>query len=134
MDSIQRTIVSANLKAIIKGGLLDLSEETSVAEKYRKDLQIKTSSVRDGVTTLSGGNQQKVGAGKWLNRDPEVLCWMNRQEVSMSAKLFQRYLTGSYSSSWADEGRAVIVIWSCRNYWGSAIGSIRSVKAELPVL
>ena len=109
LDSIQRTIVSANLKAIIKGGLLDLSEETSVAEKYRKDLQIKTSSVRDGVTTLSGGNQQKVVLGKWLYPDPEVLLL---DEPTRGIDVGAKFEVYRLIFQLADEGRAVIVISS----------------------
>lgn len=109
LDSIERTIVSANLKEIVHGGLLDLDEETAVAEKYRKELLIKTPSVRDGVTTLSGGNQQKVVLGKWLYPDPDVLIMDEpTRGIDVGAK-FEIY---RLIFKLADEGRAVIVISS----------------------
>ena len=36
-------------------------------------LQVRTPSVRQEVGLLSGGNQQKVVLGKWLERTPRVL-------------------------------------------------------------
>ena len=109
LDSIQRTIVSANLKAIIKGGLLDLSEETSVAEKYRKDLQIKTSSVRDGVTTLSGGNQQKVVLAKWLLAEPKVLLL---DEPTRGIDVGAKYEIYTIIANLAAQGKSIIMISS----------------------
>jgi ribose transport system ATP-binding protein len=38
-----------------------------------KQLRIKTGSRDHAVSTLSGGNQQKVVIGKWLATDPEIL-------------------------------------------------------------
>ena len=73
LDSIRLTIVSANLKAILTGRLLDSNKELQAAEKSRKDLLIKTSSVDAGVTTLSGGNQQKVVLAKWMFNLPDIL-------------------------------------------------------------
>ena len=109
LDSIKATIVSANLRAIVRGGLLDLDEETSVANKYRKDLLIKAPSVDVGVTTLSGGNQQKVVLGKWLYPDPEVLILDEpTRGIDVGAK-FEIY---RLIFQLADEGRAVVVISS----------------------
>ncbi|MNP38795.1 Ribose import ATP-binding protein RbsA [compost metagenome] len=40
-----------------------------------KQLGIKTSSVKQEVKYLSGGNQQKVAIGKWLNADADVFIF-----------------------------------------------------------
>ncbi len=109
LDSIKATIVSANLKAIVRGGLLDLSEERAVAEKYKKDLLIKAPSVNVGVTTLSGGNQQKVVLSKWLYPDPEVLIL---DEPTRGIDVGAKYEIYRLIFKLADEGRAVIVISS----------------------
>ena len=47
-------------------------ERTLVASAIRR-LQIRTASPRASVSTLSGGNQQKVVLGKWLETSPRVL-------------------------------------------------------------
>ena len=72
-DQVRVAIVSANLPAIVKRGLIDADAEMAVAEKYRKSLRIKTPTVDVGVATLSGGNQQKVVLAKWMFPDPQVL-------------------------------------------------------------
>ena len=49
------------------GPLINLGRESAAADKQIRDVQIKTSSRAAPVTSLSGGNQQKVVIGKWLN-------------------------------------------------------------------
>ena len=47
--------------------------EREVAEKWIKSLAIKTNSHQTVVETLSGGNQQKVILGKWLEIKPKII-------------------------------------------------------------
>ena len=54
-------------------GRLNVARETSVAEGLVTSLAIKTPSLDRTPDTLSGGNQQKVAAGKWLATDPKIL-------------------------------------------------------------
>jgi len=56
-------------------GRLDVERERSVAEAFRKRLNIRTPDVEIAVGTLSGGNQQKVMLAKWLNMRPEILIF-----------------------------------------------------------
>ncbi|MGB8021272.1 MAG: multiple monosaccharide ABC transporter ATP-binding protein [Candidatus Nanopelagicales bacterium] len=109
LDSIKRTIVSANLRAIVRGGLLDFHKELEVAEGYRKSLRIKSPTVNAGVTTLSGGNQQKVVLAKWMYPEPEVLILDEpTRGIDVGAK-FEIY---KLIHALADEGKAVVVISS----------------------
>ncbi|MEA5153219.1 sugar ABC transporter ATP-binding protein [Raineyella sp.] len=55
------------------GGFLDLALRRSVADDYRKALKIRCSSVEDDITSLSGGNQQKVIVSRLLSTDPRLL-------------------------------------------------------------
>jgi ABC-type sugar transport system ATPase subunit len=48
------------------------AEDRATAQQVRS-LAIKVGGVRDDVTTLSGGNQQKVALAKWLETGPKVL-------------------------------------------------------------
>ncbi len=73
LDSIRKTVVSADLKKITTRGLLDKLKELKAAEEYRKALSIKCANADVGVNTLSGGNQQKVVLSKWLFTEPDVL-------------------------------------------------------------
>ena len=72
-DSIERNVTLANLGAVSRGGVLNMAEETRVAERYRAAMAIRTPSVFQKVVNLSGGNQQKVVLSKWLFAGPEVL-------------------------------------------------------------
>ena len=109
LDSIRTTIVSANLKAILTGKLLDSDKELQAAEKSRTDLLIKTSSVDAGVTTLSGGNQQKVVLGKWMFTLPEVLIL---DEPTRGIDVGAKYEIYRLIHKMADEGKAVILVSS----------------------
>ena len=109
LDSIRMTIVSANLKDILTGRLLDTDKELQAAEKSRTDLLIKTSSVGAGVTTLSGGNQQKVVLGKWLFTQPEVLIL---DEPTRGIDVGAKYEIYRLIHRMADQGKAVILVSS----------------------
>ena len=53
--------------------LIDARREREIAEKWIKKLAIKTNSPQTIVETLSGGNQQKVILGKWLEINPRII-------------------------------------------------------------
>jgi putative multiple sugar transport system ATP-binding protein len=74
IDDIKRNISLANLPGVSsKAGVIDAPKEILVASKYRKDLNIRCSSVFQQTVNLSGGNQQKVVLGKWLAMNPKLL-------------------------------------------------------------
>ncbi|MBI5159969.1 MAG: ATP-binding cassette domain-containing protein [Micrococcales bacterium] len=73
LDDIKRSTVSAKLSKISTAGVVDDLEEHKVAEEYRRELRVKTPTVDEGVSKLSGGNQQKVVLAKWMFTDPELL-------------------------------------------------------------
>lgn len=52
--------------------IVNKAKEKSDARKMIKDLGIKTPSENQSVALLSGGNQQKVAVGKWLNSESEI--------------------------------------------------------------
>ena len=54
-------------------GRIDKRSEARVADAVTSGLAIRTSSLHALPETLSGGNQQKVVAGKWLATEPRVL-------------------------------------------------------------
>jgi putative multiple sugar transport system ATP-binding protein len=72
-ETIQRNITLANLRDVSTSGVINEAEESKVAERYRRAMNIRTPSVFQKVMNLSGGNQQKVVLSKWLFAGPEVL-------------------------------------------------------------
>jgi putative multiple sugar transport system ATP-binding protein len=109
IDRIRTTIVSANLSGIMQHGLINLDKELHVAEKYRDDFSIKAASVNYGVTTLSGGNQQKVVLTKWLFTEPDILIL---DEPTRGIDVGAKYEIYRLIHQLADQGKAIIMISS----------------------
>ncbi len=60
---------------ISKSGIINLKREEERAEEFSKKINVKTPSIHQLVSNLSGGNQQKVVIAKLLCRDPEILIF-----------------------------------------------------------
>lgn len=60
---------------ISRQGFISLPKERAVADRYVKSLNIKTPSIRQKVNLLSGGNQQKVVIGRWLNQGSQIFIF-----------------------------------------------------------
>ncbi len=73
IQDVKENTTLANLRAIARSGVIDDNKEITVADEYRKTLNIKTPSIEQKVQNLSGGNQQKVSLAKWLFTMPKVL-------------------------------------------------------------
>jgi ABC-type sugar transport system ATPase subunit len=71
--SIADNLCMASLPAIAPRGLVSRRREKPFVDRQVGDLQIKTPDAALPVSSLSGGNQQKVVIGKWLNTDPRVM-------------------------------------------------------------
>ncbi|HOV94058.1 MAG TPA: sugar ABC transporter ATP-binding protein [Spirochaetales bacterium] len=70
---IYRNVSLASLEQFGKRGFMDEKQERQVAKNLGEKLEIKATSVHDKVSTLSGGNQQKVIVAKLLTRDMKVI-------------------------------------------------------------
>ena len=71
--SISDNLVIASLDAISTGPLVDRARETEAIKRAIARLQIKIGAPGDAVSTLSGGNQQKVVLAKWLMTNPRII-------------------------------------------------------------
>jgi rhamnose transport system ATP-binding protein len=72
-ESIERNIVLASLSRVRRHGLIAAGVSRDFAATWSQRLQIKFNRLADPVSTLSGGNQQKVVLAKWLSRQPRLL-------------------------------------------------------------
>ncbi|HET7717671.1 MAG TPA: sugar ABC transporter ATP-binding protein [Bauldia sp.] len=70
---VRQNISMAMLKALSRLGIISFRRERQLAEKYVARLAIKTPSVDQKATFLSGGNQQRVVIAKWLATNPKLL-------------------------------------------------------------
>ena len=74
-QTIRNNIILANLKGFSKGLFLDDKKIDAISEQNVKDLRIKTPSTAEVVGQLSGGNQQKVVIGKWINTEADIFIF-----------------------------------------------------------
>lgn len=70
--SILDNVALPSLKKLTRYGFMRPSRERELATKQRTDLSIK-GLITDLVSSLSGGNRQKVALARWLATDPKVL-------------------------------------------------------------
>jgi rhamnose transport system ATP-binding protein len=70
---IDHNMALASLGRLSRAGLIFRSAERRLAATWAKNLQLKYGWLSNAVSTLSGGNQQKVVLGKWLARQPSLL-------------------------------------------------------------
>jgi rhamnose transport system ATP-binding protein len=71
--SVCENITLAALRSLSRLGALDFRRERELAADYSRRLGVKAPSIRSLVSTLSGGNQQKVALGRWLVTKPVLL-------------------------------------------------------------
>jgi putative multiple sugar transport system ATP-binding protein len=109
LDDIKRSVVSAKLSKISNGPIVDFAKEHDYAERYRKSLRIKTPSVDEGVSKLSGGNQQKVVLAKWMFTDPDVLIL---DEPTRGIDVGGKFEIYGIIQQLAQQGKGVILISS----------------------
>lgn len=72
---IAANITLASLKNLtsLKGMSFSFEREKKIAAEYTRRLGVKTDDIHNSVSTLSGGNQQKVALSRWLMTEPTVL-------------------------------------------------------------
>jgi rhamnose transport system ATP-binding protein len=71
--SVQQNVALASLHRLQHAGLIRAAAERSLASDWAVRLKIRYGRLTDPVSTLSGGNQQKVVLAKWLARKPTLL-------------------------------------------------------------
>ena len=71
--SVNDNIAMVAIKKLLSHGLYNKNKARAASMEYIKKLNIKTPSGDQITGNLSGGNQQKIVVGKWLNSAPSVL-------------------------------------------------------------
>jgi ribose transport system ATP-binding protein len=90
--SVKENLTLAALDRLIRRSFLSRKKERELAERQVEDLDIKVSDMDLSVSSLSGGNQQKVVVGNWLNSQPEVMFFDEPSrgiDVNAKQQIFQ---------------------------------------------
>ena len=107
---LAENITMANVQEISRRfGVLSRSLEMEAAQRYVKDLTIRTPSLSQIVNNLSGGNQQKVVVAKWLFCDSKILIF---DEPTRGIDVGTKYAIYELIGALARDGRGIIVISS----------------------
>jgi putative multiple sugar transport system ATP-binding protein len=109
IDHIKHNVTLANLDGVSSSAVIDDLGELQVANRFRKDLAIRCSSVFQTTVNLSGGNQQKVVLSKWLFAGPNVLIL---DEPTRGIDVGAKYEIYGIINRLAEQGKAVLVISS----------------------
>lgn len=109
IQDVKQNITIANLRQISQRGVVNANAEVKVANEYKDSLNIKTPSVEQKVSNLSGGNQQKVSLGKWLFVGPEVLIL---DEPTRGIDVGAKYEIYSIMTRLVQQGMSIIMISS----------------------
>lgn len=107
-----KNISLADLKNVRKAGMLSKKKEVSLARKMIERFGIICRDTGQRISTLSGGNQQKVCFAKWYATDPDVLILdepTRGVDVNAKAQIYQ------LMDELAKAGKAIIMITSEMN-------------------
>lgn len=108
-QSICANLALGNMPAVAKRGVVQSASELALAERQIKAMRIRSSSPHQPVGELSGGNQQKVVIGRWLERDCQVLLFDEpTRGIDIGAKFDIYGLLGELTR----QGKGLVVVSS----------------------
>lgn len=108
-QSISANVALGNLAEVSRHGFIDRGAETALAQRQMQAMRIRCSGPEQPVGELSGGNQQKVVIGRWLERDCQVLLFDEpTRGIDVGAKFDIYGLFGELSR----QGKALVVVSS----------------------
>jgi simple sugar transport system ATP-binding protein len=106
-QSIGDNLVIASLDKILTGGLISHDRQRGLVGGWVKDLGVKIGKQDDAISTLSGGNQQRIAIAKWLATDPKLLIL---DAPTVGVDVGARAGIFDIVSRLADSGLAIILI------------------------
>jgi len=107
--SIFRNVALASLRRLRRIGFIRSTSERRFARDWATRLQVKYGRLGSPMTSLSGGNQQKVVLAKWLGRRPSLLIV---DEPTRGIDIGTKAEVHRLLEELAGEGVAVLVISS----------------------
>lgn len=75
IHSIKDNLCYASMRITADGWLENKRKRNAFAERQVTELDIKVNDINAACDSLSGGNQQKVVVGNWLNTSPKIMLY-----------------------------------------------------------
>ena len=108
LSVLENTLMASYEKFAVGGFLDQKAAEKTTAGQVAK-LQIKTPSVQQLVSKLSGGNQQKIVIAKWLVNDAQILIF---DEPTRGIDVGAKSEIYTLMNELAHQGKSIIMISS----------------------
>jgi ABC-type sugar transport system ATPase subunit len=105
--SIATNMSLAALSKLSRIGAIDRDAELRSIQRYIESLRVKCASIEQPIRELSGGNQQKVVAAKWLLTGPDVFVL---EEPTRGVDVNARIDFYELINKLAADGKAVILV------------------------
>jgi ABC-type sugar transport system ATPase subunit len=104
--SVKENLTLSVLRRFRRFGLLRRRPEQELTREWTRTIEVKAASPDDLITTLSGGNQQKVMMARCLARDPRVLVLC---EPTAGVDVGTRHAIYEFIASRARAGLSLVV-------------------------
>ena len=108
-EAIKNNLILANLKGFTSGFFLNKKKIEESSQNNIDSLRIKTPSADEIVGQLSGGNQQKVVIGKWVNTDADIFIF---DEPTRGIDVGAKIEVYNVMNRLVKEGKCVIMVSS----------------------
>ncbi len=113
-----------NAASMNRRGVLNWKQLADVAQKHKQSLNIRLNSIAQPVSTLSGGNQQKVVLAKWMEFNPQLVLFDEpTRGIDIGAKTEIYNIMGELAAN----GAAIVMV-------SSELPELVSVTDEIVVM
>jgi ABC-type sugar transport system ATPase subunit len=107
--TIKENFLAPNLSRVAPAGWLNWNLLQKLAQEYVNRLEVRTPSLDQKMSNLSGGNQQKVLLGEWLATEPDILII---DEPTRGIDVGTKQEIHKLLRALADQGKGILVISS----------------------
>ena len=109
VGSLEFNTCICNLDKYMTNGIISNSKMQAATQREIKAMNVKCNGPEDLISSLSGGNQQKVIVGKWLERNPDVFLM---DEPTRGIDIMAKYQIYELMIKLAKEGKTIIMVSS----------------------
>lgn len=92
IHSIKDNLCYSCIDRVSNNHIINENKRTEISKKQISDLDIKVANMNSPISSLSGGNQQKVVIGNWLNNQPKIMMYDEPTrgiDVNAKGQIFQ---------------------------------------------
>lgn len=108
-SSVRWNLSMANMHNTLSMGMVNLKKDEKIADEMIEAMQIKTPTKEQYAMNLSGGNQQKIVIGKWLNTNAKVFIF---DEPTRGIDVGAKYEIYLLMNQLVRDGKSIIMISS----------------------